>query len=160
MFSFFNTCVFQKTLPAIFEERCLSVSLLCLSKLSLKVKNGHTVQYLGLPVLRRAGALGLKYFSFEFKDWLFLKFWSALILCTQKIDFINIIRIWHRIIWSKLYENFFSNFYCFSNRMLYGAYDEENLVFRPFWQLTGHNKTFFQTKGVSLLYEWKFPSNF
>ena len=38
--------------------------------------------------------------------------------------------------------------------MLYGAYDGNNSIFRPFWQLTGHNKTFFQTKGVILLRIW------
>ena len=36
-----NFYVCQKTVPAIFERKRLSLSLLCLSKLSLKVENGR-----------------------------------------------------------------------------------------------------------------------
>ena len=54
-----NSHVCQKTVPAIFEKKRLSLSLLWLSKLSLKVENGHAVQHLAPPVLRRAGAPGL-----------------------------------------------------------------------------------------------------
>ena len=54
-----NIYICQKTVPAIFEKKCLSLSLLCLSELSLKVENGHAVQHLAPPVLRRAGAPGL-----------------------------------------------------------------------------------------------------
>ena len=56
-----NSCVYQKTLPAIFEKKRLSLSLLCLSKFILKVENGHTVQHPAPPVLRRAGAPGLNH---------------------------------------------------------------------------------------------------
>ena len=56
-----NTCVYQKTLPAVFEKKRLSLSLLCLSKWSLKVENEHPVQHLAPPVLRTAGAPGLKF---------------------------------------------------------------------------------------------------
>ena len=44
-----NSCVYQKTLPAIFEKKRLSLSLLCLSKFILKVENGHAVQHLAPP---------------------------------------------------------------------------------------------------------------
>ena len=54
-----NSCVYQKTLPAVFEKKRLSLSLLGLSELILKVENGHTVQQPAPPVLRRAGAPGL-----------------------------------------------------------------------------------------------------
>ena len=56
-----NSCVYQKTLPAVFEKKRLSLSLLGLSELILKVENGHTVQQPAPPVLRRAGAPGLKF---------------------------------------------------------------------------------------------------
>ena len=56
-----NSCVYQKTLPAVFEKKRLSLSLLGLSELILKVENGHTVQHPAPPVLRRAGAPGLKF---------------------------------------------------------------------------------------------------
>ena len=55
-----NSCVYQKTLPAVFEKKRLSLSLLGLSELILKVENGHTVQQPAPPVLRRAGAPGLR----------------------------------------------------------------------------------------------------
>ena len=55
-----NFYICQKTVPAIFEKKCLSLSLLCLSKSILKVENGHAVQHLAPPVLRRAGAPGLR----------------------------------------------------------------------------------------------------
>ena len=54
-----NFYICQKTVPAIYEKKCLSISLLCLSKFILKVENGHTVQHPAPPVLRRAGAPGL-----------------------------------------------------------------------------------------------------
>ena len=54
-----NSHVCQKTVPAIFEKKRLSLSLLCLSKLSLKVENGSCCQHRAPPVLRRAGAPGL-----------------------------------------------------------------------------------------------------
>ena len=60
-----NSHVCQKTVPAIFEKKRLSLSLLWLSELSLKVENGHAVQHLAPPVLRRAGAPGLNS-SFNF----------------------------------------------------------------------------------------------
>ena len=61
-----NFYVCQKTVPAIFEKNRLSLSLLCLSKLSLKVENGHPVQHRAPPVLRRAGAPGLSSVSVKF----------------------------------------------------------------------------------------------
>ena len=54
-----NIYICQKTVPAIFEKKCLSLSLLCLSKLSLKVENGSCCQHRAPPVLRRADAPGL-----------------------------------------------------------------------------------------------------
>ena len=49
----------QKTVPANYEEKRLSLSLLFLSKLSLKVENGSCCQHRAPPVLRRADAPGL-----------------------------------------------------------------------------------------------------
>ena len=49
VFRISNSCVYQKTLPAIFEKKRLSLSLLCLSKFILKVENGHAVQHLAPP---------------------------------------------------------------------------------------------------------------
>ena len=54
-----NLYVCKKTVPAIFVKKRLSLSLLCLSKLSLKVENGSCCQHRAPPVLRRAGASGL-----------------------------------------------------------------------------------------------------
>ena len=54
-----NIYICQKTVPAIFEKKCLSLSLLCLSKLNLKVENGSCCQHRAPPVLRRADAPGL-----------------------------------------------------------------------------------------------------
>ena len=54
-----NCHVGQKTVPAFFGKKGLSLSFLRLSKLSLKVENGSRYQHLALPVLRRAGAPGL-----------------------------------------------------------------------------------------------------
>ena len=54
-----NFYICQKTVPAIYEEKRLSLSLLCLSKLSLKVEYGSCCQHRAPPVLRRADALGL-----------------------------------------------------------------------------------------------------
>ena len=62
-----NSCVYQKTLPAVFEKKRLSLSLLGLSELILKVENGHTVHHPAPPVLRRAGAPGLIKQIVEFK---------------------------------------------------------------------------------------------
>ena len=56
---FFSLWPCQRTLLAILEKICLSLSLLCLSKWSLKIKNGHPVQLFAPPVLQKAGALGL-----------------------------------------------------------------------------------------------------
>ena len=61
-----NFYVCQKTVPVIFEEKCLSLPLLCLSKLSLKVENGSCCQHRAPPVLRRAGAPGL---NCTFQTW-------------------------------------------------------------------------------------------
>ena len=55
-----NSHVCQKTVPAIFEKNRVSLSLLCLSKLSLKVENGSCCQHRAPPVLRRADAPGLR----------------------------------------------------------------------------------------------------
>ena len=49
----------QKTVPAFFVKKRLSLSLLCLSKLNLKVENGSCCQHRAPPVLRKAGAPGL-----------------------------------------------------------------------------------------------------
>ena len=58
----------QKTVPAIFEKKCLSLSLLCLSKLGLKVENGSCCQHRAPPVLRRADAPGLICFYLTLED--------------------------------------------------------------------------------------------
>ena len=54
-----NSCICQKTAPPVFEKKRLSLSLLCLSKLSLKVENGSCCKHQAPPLLRRAGAPGL-----------------------------------------------------------------------------------------------------
>ena len=55
-----NYYICQKTVLAIYERKRLSLSLLCLSKLSLKVENGSCCQHPAPPVLRRADATGLR----------------------------------------------------------------------------------------------------
>ena len=42
---FFNYCLRQQSLPAIFEKKRLSLSLLCLPQWSLKVENGYLGWY-------------------------------------------------------------------------------------------------------------------
>ena len=54
-----NFYVCQKTVPAIYEQKRLSLSLLCLSKFSLKVEIGSCCHHRAPPVLRRADAPGL-----------------------------------------------------------------------------------------------------
>ena len=54
-----NFYICQKTVPAFYEKKRLSLSLLCLSKISLKVENGSCCQHRAPPVLRRADAPGL-----------------------------------------------------------------------------------------------------
>ena len=70
-----NIYICQKTVPAIFEKKCLSLSLLCLSKSMLKVENGHAVQHPAPPVLRRAGGQGLTTSSQDINI-ITTRFWS------------------------------------------------------------------------------------
>ena len=72
-----NSCVGHKTAPAIFGKKRFSLSLLCLSKPILKVKNGRRCQHLAPPELRRAGASGLKNSELIWLNSLYQKFMSS-----------------------------------------------------------------------------------
>ena len=86
-----NFYICQKTVPAIFEKKRLSLSLLCLSKLSLKVENGSCCQHRAPPVLRRADAPGLRhqnrtmFFSFFGRQRFYFKTFSISYFCITRL---------------------------------------------------------------------------